>query len=60
MDTITMWATMSSRVIDARSNERPLSSTSQPADVDSGIYVPKANARTVITSFDVAMIKKRF
>ena len=53
-----MWATMSSRVIDARSNERPLSSTSQPADVDSGIYVPKANARTVITSFDVAKIKK--
>lgn len=59
MDTITMWATLSSRVIDARSNERPLSSTSQPADVVKRAVAPeKTNARTVITSFDAAKIRK--
>ena len=59
MDTITMWATLSSRVIDARSNERPLSSTSQPADVAKRAVAPeKTNARTVITSFDAAKIRK--
>ena len=49
---------MSSRVIDARSKERPLSSTSQPANVDNGIPVA-ANARTVITSFDTYKMGNR-
>ena len=44
---------VSSRVIDARSKERPLSSTSQPANIANGDSTPEeTNARTVITSFD--------
>ena len=44
---------MSSRVIDARSYERPLSSTSQPANIANGDSTPEeTDARTVITSFD--------
>ena len=42
MDTITMWATLSSRGADARSNERPLHTTSE----------------TVISSFDAAKIRR--
>ena len=44
---------MSSRVKDARSKERPLSSTSQPANIANGDFTPEeTDARTVITSFD--------
>ncbi len=58
MDTITMWATLSSGVADARSNERPLRSTSQPANVVSKSNSSDANARTVISSIDAAKIRK--
>lgn len=44
---------VSSRVKDARSKERPLSSTSQPANIANGDFTPEeTDARTVITSFD--------
>ena len=57
MDVITMWATLSSRVADARSNERPLHSTSQPANVAQRNRVPEeTDARTVITSFNIANV----
>lgn len=58
MDTITMWATMSSLGADAR-YERPLHTTSQPVDVANGTNVPEvAHTRTVIQSFDIAKIRK--
>lgn len=45
---------VSSRVKDARSKERPLSSTSQPANIANGDFTPEeTDARTVITSFDI-------
>ena len=47
---------LSSRVADARSNERPLHSTSQPANIAQRNRVPEeTDARTVITSFDIVM-----
>ena len=47
---------LSSRVADARSIERPLHSTSQPANVAQRNRVPEeTDARTVITSFDIVM-----
>ena len=57
MDTITMWATLSSEGADARSNERPLQSTSQPANVAKTTNV-SANARTAISGIDAAKIRK--
>ena len=49
---------LSSRVADARSNERPLHSTSQPANIAQRNRVPEeTDARTVITSFDIVMEK---
>ena len=58
MDTITMWATLSSRGADARSNERPLHTTSKPANVTNGTEAARANAVTVISSFDAAKIRR--
>ena len=58
MDTITMWAEMSSRGADARSEKRPLQSTSTPANNDLEIKFKQSNAVTVITSFDNAKIRK--
>ena len=58
MDTITMWATVSSLGADAR-YMRPLHNTSQPVDVANGADAPEvANTRTVIQSFDIAKIRK--
>lgn len=58
MDTITMWATVSSLGADAR-YKRPLHITSQPVDVTNGTDVPEvANTRTVIQSFDGAKLLK--
>ena len=55
METITMWAELSSsNVSDARTEARPLNSTSQPANESK-----KTNARTVIiSSDDAAKIRK--
>lgn len=58
MDTITMWAAKSSGGADARSKERPLQSTSQPANVAHEANVARADARTVISDIDAAKIKK--
>ena len=53
METITMWAETSSNVSDARTEVRPLNSTSKPAKTSI------ADARTVtISSDDVAKIRK--
>lgn len=58
MDTITMWATVSSLGADAR-YKRPLHITSRPVDVANGTDVPEvANTRTVIQSFDIAKIQQ--
>lgn len=60
MDTITMWATVSSLGADAR-YKRPLHITSQPVYVANGTDVPEvANTRTVIQSFDGAKLLKYF
>ena len=53
-----MWATLSSRGADARSNERPLHTTSKPANVTNGTEAARANAVTVISSFDAAKIRR--
>ena len=53
-----MWATLSSRGADARSYERPLQSTSKPANVTNGTEAARANAVTVISSFDAAKIRR--
>lgn len=61
MDTITMWAELSSsNVPDARIQNRPLNSTSQPADVTTARNPTEGTtARTVIiSSDDVAKIRK--
>ena len=58
MDTITMWATLSSEGADARSNKRPLQSTSQPAQVALKPTSQEAPARTVISGIDAAKIRK--
>ena len=58
MDTINMWADMSSRVTDARSNKRPLQSTSSPANNGLKKDSKQSNAVTVITPFDAAKIRK--
>ncbi|WP_257606391.1 hypothetical protein, partial [Gabonia massiliensis] len=61
MDTITMWAELSSsNVSDARTKIRPLNSTSQPANVANGSNAADGtNARTVIiSSDDIAKIQK--
>lgn len=58
MDTITMWATVSSLGADAR-YKRPLHITSRPVDVANGTDVPEvANTRTVIQSFDGAKVQR--
>ena len=58
MDTITMWATLSSEGTDARSNKRPLSSTSQPAQGALRPVSQETPARTVISGIDAAKIRK--
>ena len=58
MDTINMWANKSSRVADARFSERPLHSTSKPANNTQGANSLESNTVTVITSFDAAKIRK--
>lgn len=57
MDTITMWAELSSGGADARKNTSPVY-TSQPANVVSKSNSSDANARTVISSIDAAKIRK--
>lgn len=57
MGTINMWAEKSSRVADARKN-KPLQSTSTPANNALGLNTQESNAVTVITSFDAAKIRK--
>ena len=49
---------MSSRVSDARSEKRPLSSTSEPVNNDLETNSKQSNTVTVITSFDAAKIRK--
>ena len=58
METINIWAEKSSRVADARSNERPLRSTSSPTNVAHGTEAARANAVTVITRTDAAKIRR--
>ena len=58
MDTITMWANLSSLGADARSGERPLHTTSQPTNVAQSANAQATNVRTVIQSFDAAKIRK--
>lgn len=58
MDTITMWANLSSRGADARFEKRPLQSTSKPTDNDLENNAKQSNVVTVITSFDAAKIRK--
>ena len=53
-----MWADLSSRVSDARSEKRPLSSTSEPVNNDLETNSEQSNTVTVITSFDSAKIQK--
>ena len=58
METINMWAEMSSRVADARSNKRPLQSTSKSTNSTTDNNAQAPNVATVITSFDVSKIRK--
>jgi hypothetical protein len=58
METINIWAEKSSRVADARSNERPLRSTSSPTNVAHGTEAARANAVTVITRTDATKIRR--
>ena len=58
METINMWATLSSRGTDARYKKRPLSSTSQPVNVAQSKNTKTANTRTVISGSDAAKIRK--
>ena len=53
-----MWATLSSGGADARSNERPLQSTSQPAEIALESLSQETPARTAISSIDAAKIRK--
>ena len=53
LETITMWAEKSTRGADARSEKRPLHSTSQPTNTEGTVDV-----RTVISDADIAKIHK--